>query len=164
MKKIIVISCPGSGKTTFAKKLENLTRIPIYHLDLIWHKPDKTNVTREEFDRRLGEILSEDEWIIDGNYRRTLERRVAASDTVFLFDLPTEVCVAGALSRIGKRREDLPWCETEADPDFIRQIEGFKENELHEILSLISRYSEGRLIYKFSSRDEADGYLRAFET
>ena len=159
MTKIIVIGCPGSGKTTFAKKLEKLTRIPLYHLDSIWHKPDKTTVSREEFDICLGEILERDEWIIDGNYRRTLERRMVAADAIFLFDLPTEVCVAGVKSRIGTKRDDLPWCETELDPEFLRRVERFRGEELPELLALIERYREERRVVIFKSREAADLFL-----
>ena len=73
MKKVMVIGCPGAGKSTFARKLQELTGLPLYYLDMIWHKPDRTNISREEFDRRIREIVSQDAWIIDGNYNRTLE-------------------------------------------------------------------------------------------
>lgn len=53
MKKAIVIGCPGSGKSYFAKKLHDATGFPLYHLDMIWHKPDKTHISREEFDETL---------------------------------------------------------------------------------------------------------------
>ena len=76
MKKAIVIGCPGSGKTTFAEKLNKQTGLPLYYLDAIWHKPDRTHISREEFDRRLAEIFDTDEWIIYGNYSRTLESRI----------------------------------------------------------------------------------------
>ena len=56
MKKVIVIGCPGSGKTTFAEKLQEKTNLPLYYLDAIWHKPDKTHIPREEFDKRIVEI------------------------------------------------------------------------------------------------------------
>ena len=64
MKKIIVIGCPGSGKTTFAEKLRDKTGLPLFYLDAIWHKPDRTHVSREEYDTRLSEILALDSLIM----------------------------------------------------------------------------------------------------
>lgn len=75
---------------------------------MIWHKPDRTNISQEEFDAQLNNILQKDKWIIDGNYQRTLETRLEKCDTVFLMDFPIDVCLSGAASRIGKKREDLP--------------------------------------------------------
>jgi adenylate kinase family enzyme len=66
MKKVIIIGSSGAGKTTFAKKLAEKTGLPLYHLDSIWHKADRSHITREEFDRILGDILSKDSWMIDG--------------------------------------------------------------------------------------------------
>ena len=159
MKKVIIIGCPGSGKTTFAIKLHRTTGLPLYHLDAIWHKPDKTHIPRDEFDERLAEVLQLDEWIIDGNYSRTLEMRLSACDTVFLFDLPTEVCLSGAIERLGKGRYDMPWIERELDPTFHREIEEFKDKKLSEIYNLIEKHRQNRKIVIFNSRKEADDFL-----
>ena len=159
MQKVIVIGCPGSGKTTFAVKLKEKTGLPLYHLDAIWHKPDKTYVAREEYDAHLGEILSQDAWIIDGNYSRTLERRMAVCDTVFLFDLPVEVCLAGAISRIGKKRCEMPWIETELDPEFEQQIRDFPSKDLPTVYALIEKYGDKK-VFIFKSRAEADAFLK----
>lgn len=159
MQKVIVIGCPGSGKTTFAKKLQRKTGLPLFYLDAIWHKRDKTHITREKYDARLGEILALDAWIIDGNYSRSLERRMAECDTVFLFDLPTEVCIAGVISRIGKKREEMPWVESELDPAFEQQIRDFPSNELPSIYALIEKYNEKTVIV-FKSREAADAFLQ----
>ena len=159
MKKIIVIGCPGSGKTTFAKRLGEAMRLPIYHLDAIWHKPDKTHIPREEFDLRQEEIFATEEWIIDGNYRRTVEMRVNACDTVILFDLPTKVCIEGALARVGKVRADMPWMESELDPQFKDEIERFAGKVLPEIYEILERYKNDKKIIIFKSRDEADEFL-----
>ncbi len=108
MLKAIVIGSPGAGKSTFARKLRDITKLPLYYLDLMWHKPDRTHISREEFDAQVRELVKKDRWIIDGNYQRTLEMRLKACDTVFLLDLLPMVCLAGAGSRIGTKREDLP--------------------------------------------------------
>lgn len=159
MKRAVVIGCSGSGKSVFSRKLRDVTGLTLYYLDMIWHKPDGTNISRDEFDEKLRSIMSRDSWIIDGNYQRTLETRIKACDTVFLFDLPTETCIEGALSRIGKKREDMPWFENELDPQFRQWIESFRENQLPEIYRLLEKYKNGRQIVVFRTREQADKFI-----
>ena len=159
MKRIIVIGSPGAGKSTFARKLRDITGLPLYYLDMLWHNPDKTNVSEQEFDRRLEEILGKESWIIDGNYQRTLVPRMKACDTVFLLDFPLAVCLSGAKERIGKKREDMPWTETEFDEKFMQCIEDFPVHKLPKIYSLLDEYRESREIVVFRSRNEAEEYL-----
>ena len=159
MKKVIVIGCPGSGKTTFAEKLHKKTGMPLYYLDAIWHKADRTHISREEFDTRINEIFAEDEWIIDGNYSRTIEARLKECDTVFLFDLPTEICLQGASERLGKGRYDMPWIDTELDPTLRQKIEAFAGKKLTFIYNLLDKYRRNREIVVFKSREKADDYL-----
>lgn len=159
MQKIIIIGCPGSGKTTFAEKLHQLTGLPLYYLDAVWHKPDRTHIPREEFDERISEIFKTPEWIIDGNYNRTIEMRLQQCDTVFLFDLPTEVCLQGAVERLGKGRYDLPWIETELNSEFEGFIKEFSKVSLPKIYEMIDKYKDAKNVIVFKSRDEANNYL-----
>lgn len=163
MNKVIVIGCPGSGKTTFAEKLNKRTGLPLYYLDAIWHKPDKTHIPREEFDERIKEIFKEEKWIIDGNYKRTIEIRLKECDTVFLFDLPTKICLQGVTQRIGKERYDLPWLETEPDNEFIDFIRKFPETTLPYIYELLDKYKNEKQIVIFKSREEADKYISSIK-
>ena len=159
MKKVIVIGCPGSGKSTFAMALHDKTVIPLYHLDMMYWNADKTTVEKRVFLELLSSVLEKDEWIIDGNYGSTMELRMAACDTVFLFDPPVEVCLDGAISRIGKGRYDIPWIETELDPSFMREIEEFPNKNLPTIYALIDKYKDGKTVVVFKSREEADAFL-----
>ena len=162
MRKIIVIGSPGAGKSTFARKLRDITHLPLYYLDMIWHKADKTHISREEFDGKLTEILKTDEWIIDGEYSRTLEMRMRECDTVFLLDFPPDVCIDGIKSRIGKKREDMPWIAESDDGDFLRYVRDFQTEQLPEIYRLLEKYKNSAEIHVFLSRAEADGFLKEY--
>lgn len=57
MLKVIVIGNPGAGKSMFSRKLRDVTGLLLYYLDMLWHKPDQTNISEEEFNTRLNEIV-----------------------------------------------------------------------------------------------------------
>lgn len=158
MKKIMIIGCPGSGKSTFSKALQKKTGLPLFHLDMLFWNPDKTHVSREVFDERLADILSQDQWIIDGNYGRTLEMRLKACNTVFLLDFPVDICLNGVNARVGKLRDDMPWIEQELDEEFKQWIIDFPQKELPHVYSLLKKYSD-KDIFVFNSRDDVDRFL-----
>lgn len=162
LRKIIVIGSPGAGKSTFSRQLRDITGLPLYHLDMINHRPDRTTVSREEFDGRLSEILSTDEWIIDGNYQRTIETRLENCDAVFLLDFPLEVCLAGAAARVGTKREDMPWVEEELDEEFRQWIVDFPNEKLPEIYQMLERCKDKNIVV-FKSRQETEKYLQKLE-
>ena len=159
MKKIVIIGCPGSGKSYFSKQLKDILNIPLYHLDLIWNKEDKTTITREEFDIELQKIFDTENWIMDGNYQRTLDLRISNSTTVILLDYPLNVCLQGATSRVGIKRDDMPWKEDKLDENFKQYIIDFSKNNLPEIYNIIDKYKDKKEIIIFKSREEADEYL-----
>ena len=158
-RRIIVIGSPGSGKSTFARKLRDKMGLPLYYLDMIFHNPDRTTVSREEFDLRLSEILNSGQWIIDGNYQRTLPLRFEKCTEVFLFDLPVEQCLEGAALRIGQIREDMPWVEKEFDPEFRQYILDFQKDQMPRINELIEQYKDSKTVTIFHSREEADNWI-----
>ena len=156
----MIVGCPGAGKSTFARALRDKTGLPLYYLDRLFHRADRTTVSREEFDAAVREIIARPAWIIDGNYQRTIPLRFAACTDIFLFDIPVEQCLEGAASRIGKEREDMPWVEEAFDEDFRQYILDFPNDQLPVIYRLLEQYRETRTITVFRSREEADAWLR----
>ena len=158
MKKVIVIGCPGSGKSTVSRALHNKTGIPLYHLDMMYWNADKTMVEKSVFLERLSAVLKKDEWIIDGNYGSTMELRMAACDTVIFLDYPLEVCLGGIKERRGKPRSDMPWVETDEDAEFIEFIKNYNEQQKPKVLELLEKYSDKNIII-FKGREQADTFL-----
>ena len=158
MKRIAIIGSPGSGKSTFARKLQEKTGLPLFSLDNIWWKPDRTHITREAFDERLAALLKTDAWIIDGSYSRTFEPRIKACDTVILLDYDTDVCMQGIIDRVGKTRQDIPWTEQTLDPELVAIVKTYKERNNPVLSELFRRYAD-REILIFRTRDEADQWL-----
>ena len=158
MKKVIVIGCPGSGKSTVSRTLHNKTGIPLYHLDMMYWNADKTTVEKSVFLERLYAVLEKDEWIIDGNYGSTMELRMAACDTVIFLDYPLDVCLDGIKERRGKPRSDIPWIETEEDAEFIEFIKNYNEQQKPKVLELLEKYSDKNIVI-LESREQADAFL-----
>ncbi len=158
--KILVLGCCGSGKSVFSTKLARLTGLPLTHLDNIWWRPDGTHVSPSEFDSALDVLLAQERWILDGDFNRTHERRIAACDTAIFLDYSTETCLEGILSRVGKKRPDLPWVEEVLDPELIKHIRDYRRDTRPRLLELLSRNSEKDVLV-FSSREEAAAWLVA---
>lgn len=160
MKKIIIIGCPGSGKSRLSIELQKITGLPLFHLDNLFWNEDKTTVERSVFDQKLSEILKKSEWIIDGNYSRTMELRLSECDTVIFLDFDTYLCLQGIAERKGKPRPDMPWVEgEEVDPEFLEYVRNFKKDCRPEIMRLLSKYPEKKL-FTLKNRTEVDEFLK----
>ena len=160
MKKVMVIGCPGSGKSTFARALHERTGLPLFYLDMMYWNADKTTVDKAIFHHRLSDVLQKSEWIIDGNYGSTMELRMQSCDTVFFLDYPTEVCLVGIRNRRGKPRPDMPWVETEEDAEFVEFIQSYNQQSRPRVMELLRQYPE-KNVFIFQNRDEAGDFLNS---
>lgn len=164
MKRIMVIGCPGSGKSTFSRELHSITGIPLFHLDMMYWNTDRTTVDKAVFRERLSDTINKSEWIIDGNYGSTIELRLKECDTVIFLDYPLEVCLKGIKERRGKERTDMPWVEAEdeEDAEFIEFIKNYNSQSRPQVKELLDKYFYKKIII-FRNRDEANEFLKQME-
>jgi adenylate kinase family enzyme len=89
MKKVAVFGNAGGGKSTLARQLAELTRLPLYPLDLIQFEVGGGEVPRAQYLETHADLLRRDAWIIDGFGGVTSAwERFAAADTLVYVDLP----------------------------------------------------------------------------
>ena len=159
MKRILVIGCPGAGKTYFSKQLAKILSLPLVHMDnLYWHE-DKTSISTDELKEKLLPYLVKDEWIIDGNYHKTLEMRLPYATDVFVLDLPRTECIQGILDRIDQPRDDIPWVETKKDAvELIEWTIDYEARTKADEEALLKEYPDVK-VHIIKSRKEADAYL-----
>lgn len=164
MERIMIIGCGGAGKSTLARQLGEKTGLPVVHLDQIFWSPGNwQHLSGEEFDALLTAETEKARWIIDGNYNRTLELRLAKADTVVYLDFGRWSCIRGWLKRVitnwGKARADMaPGCNEWFDPEFVQWIWKYNRENRQRNYDLIAQHPQARAII-LKNRREAKRFL-----
>lgn len=97
--RIAIIGCGGSGKTTLARRLGTALHAPVTHLDSLFYDDEWNTLPPEKFAARQEELVSQDRWVIDGNYASTLPIRLQRATEVIFLDLPPLTCLSGLAQR-----------------------------------------------------------------
>lgn len=163
MERVVILGCSGSGKSTLARALGEKTGLPVVHGDkLFWHS-GWVESTKAEIDAKLLAAANGDEWIIDGNYMRTLPGRLERCDTVIYLDLPRWVCLFSVFKRfitsVGTVRPDMgEGCPEKIDWEFLTWIWNFNKTKRQRIYDMLSQYPS-KDIRIFKSRKEVKAFL-----
>ncbi|MGB1563187.1 MAG: adenylate kinase [Sinimarinibacterium flocculans] len=89
MRRVAVFGNAGGGKSTLARRLAEITRLPLHSLDTIKYKAGGGEVPHDEYLRLHSELLRGDRWIIDGfGCVPSAWERFGAADTLIYVDLP----------------------------------------------------------------------------
>jgi len=164
MERIMIIGCGGSGKSTLARQLGEKTGLPVVHLDkLFWH-PGWVESTKEEIDQRIMEAMEEPQWIIDGNYNRTLPKRLEYCDTVIYLDFSTTACLLGVAKRImttyGQVRPDMAeGCPERFDLEFLKWVWKFNGKHRKRYYELLAQTEKN--VYIFKNRRQVKKFLNS---
>ena len=131
MKKILVIGCCGAGKSTLSKKLSDQLELPMIHLDKVYWKANWVESPKEEFEKKVKELIQNEAYVMDGNYSSTLAMRLKEADTLVYLDYPTWTCFWRVIKRIikyhGTTRPDMTeGCHERFDFGFLHYVLAFK--------------------------------------
>ncbi len=99
VRRIAVVGCPGSGKSTIARQLAKKLELSHIELDALFHQPGWTAASNDQFQASLRLALDEadeitDGWVTCGNYNsQSGEIHHERADTVVWLDLSKSIIV-----------------------------------------------------------------------
>src|SRR5687767_7739917 len=148
MKRVIVIGSGGAGKSTFSKRLGEILRIDVHHLDALYWHPGWVETPKPEWKKIVEDLIQRETWIIDGNYSGTLELRLKACDTVIFLDVMRTVCLWRVLKRAilyrNERRPDMAkGCDERLDLQFMRWIWNYPKRTRAKVLGRVEESPPG---------------------
>lgn len=164
MRRVAVVGCPGSGKSTFTRKMAAKTGLPAVYLDF-YHHQLMYNYYNDlpAWIARVKELIKADQWVMDGNYNSSIEPRFQRADTIIFFDFPRRVSLYGVIKRRfeyrNKRRLEMPsdW-EEHINWEFLKFVWNFRKNNRQVTLNAIEKFST-KEVRIFTNHTQANNYI-----
>ena len=151
MERILIIGCGGAGKSTMARQLGDKLQIPVVQLDKLFWKPGWVESSREEIDAKIMAEMAKPQWIMDGNYNRTLAERMRHCDTIIYLDFSRFACLMGVLKRVittyGTVRPDMgEGCPERFDGEFLQWVWNYNKNKRESNYRLLNEATHAETI------------------
>jgi adenylate kinase family enzyme len=110
MKRVVILGRGASGKSTLARRLGEITQLPVTELDKVFWGPGLAATSRELWIAVQEKLIAEDVWIMDGDLGSydVVEVRIRAADTIIFLDFSVVRCAWRAVRR-SRERADF-WC------------------------------------------------------
>ena len=164
MNRIVIIGSAGTGKSTLAKDLGQILGLPVYHLDSFLWNPGWIQTPAEELDQTIKKLVLNNNWIIDGNYSRTMDIRFHEADTIIFLDYPIYLNLYRVLKRRiqyhGKTRPDMGKdCKEKIDLEFLMWILNFNRNHRLGIVERLSKVSNDKEVHIFKTPSKLKKFL-----
>jgi adenylate kinase family enzyme len=168
MKRIMVIGCCGSGKSTFSRELHKVLGLNLIHLDQYYWQPNWTETKKSIWEKTVTELANKPEWIIDGNYGGTMDTRLNRADTIIYLDMPAYKCLWRITKRIlkyhGKVRPDMPaGCKERFDLEFYHYVLTYNMLRRKSILKKLTSLKSDKRIEVFRNDGETRKYIKELE-
>lgn len=167
MKRVVIVGAGGSGKSTFARRLGDVTGLPVAHLDQLAFQPGWVSLPKDEWRALQEDLVADDEWIIDGNRESTMPIRLRRCDTVIFLDYPRVLSSFRALKRqLLFRGRDIQaeGCPERIDPEFIKWVWRYNSVNRPKTLRMIEEHAPGAAVIRLTRPQGATSYLTSLQT
>ena len=169
MRRIAIIGSGGAGKSTLARTIGEILGLPVIHLDKEYWRPGWIETPEQDWKVKVEELISGDEWVMDGNFGGTMEFRLAAAETVVFLDLPRGVCVRRVLKRLwtyyGRTRPDMSkGCNEKFDLEFFAWVWNFQKKKKPGIEARLARLDKSKNIIRLSSTRDIDTFVESLRS
>jgi adenylate kinase family enzyme len=160
----MVIGGPGSGKSTFARRLHEITGLPLFHLDKLHWRPGWVAPPKEEWRELLAVLSAREAWIMDGGYNSSFDLRMPHADTILWLDIPRRIAFPRVLKRaglgFGRVRADMaPGCPERFDWAFLKFAWTFRSAHAAKYRLALATYAPHARVMMFQSSREAGEFL-----
>jgi adenylate kinase family enzyme len=107
MKRVVILGRGASGKSTLARRLGEITRLPVIELDKVFWGPGLVATPRDQWVIVQENLVAEDGWILDGDLGPydVVEVRLRAADTIVVLDFSLVRCAWRAVRRARERAD-----------------------------------------------------------
>jgi len=93
MRRIVVVGCAGSGKTSLALNLGRKLALPVVHLDVLYWLPGWKESDKASFRIRVADAIAGDDWVADGSFSElALDLTLSRADTMVIIERPRWLC------------------------------------------------------------------------
>ena len=111
MKRVVILGRGASGKSTLARRLGAITRLPVIEVDKIFWRPGLIATPRDQWVAMQEKLVAGDRWIMDGDLGPydAVEVRLRAADTILFLDFSLIRCAWQAIRRSREGTDFWRW-------------------------------------------------------
>jgi adenylate kinase family enzyme len=164
MRRVMVVGCAGSGKTTVARRLGEMLKLPVVYLDFHFWRQGWQSPDHSEWREQVAALAAMPDWIMDGNYSNTFDLRMPRADSLIWLDYPRGICMGRVLKRTiwgyGRSRPDLPHdCPERFDLAFLRYVWDFPRKHRPRIAGGIEQFGGHLCMTRLVCDRDVEGFL-----
>lgn len=163
-RRVIVIGSPGAEKGALARAIAERLKIPCIELERLYWRPGWQRPDADEWRAQVAQLVTREDWVIEGTFPSTLDMRVARADWLVYVDAPMPVCLLRKVKDMlrgsrDRQSEVAPGCPQRLDTRILRFIWAFPTSMGPRINMIIARERRNRTIFILRSKRDQNDFL-----